>query len=140
MDYDSKVDKTELDKRIPHYFEPFDINSAIDDSMTIRVATTLSHFNDTIKQTLESISPVEIMRLGGAGNKVNRLVLNEVDEYAMPTKGLKFWDLCAPEPLIRAMGGVITDPENKRIVYKEELNGGSVSASPAYISKTHKVH
>jgi len=47
--------------------------------------------------------------LGGAGNKVNRIALNEVDSYVQPYRGLGFWDLCAPEAIVRAMGGVATD-------------------------------
>jgi len=34
-----------------------------------------------MQETLDKLAPVEVRRLGGAGNKVNRIVLKEVDSY-----------------------------------------------------------
>jgi len=64
-----------------------------------------------MQETIEKISPVQIVRMGGAGNKVNRIALDEVDSYVQSRPGLGFWDLCAPEVIVRAMGGVCTDFE-----------------------------
>lgn len=49
-------------------FEPFEVSEPVE-GHKIRVAASLSHFSDTIKTIIESIEPVEIVRLGGAGNK-----------------------------------------------------------------------
>lgn len=61
---------------------------------------------DEMKMIIEKVDPVEMVRLGGAGNKVNRIALGEVDCYISPTIHLKFWDLCAPEAILRGMGGI----------------------------------
>lgn len=45
------------------------------------------------------------MRIGGAGNKCVHLALGNVDSYIYPSLGCMYWDLCAPESLIKAMGG-----------------------------------
>ena len=66
---------------------------------------------------LETLSPVEIVRLGGAGNKCNNLSVGTVDAYIHPSPGLKYWDLCAPESIVKGMGGYATDLAQNRIVY-----------------------
>lgn len=58
---------------------------------------------------IEGLAPYDLNKLGGAGNKVNRVALNEVDCYIQPRSGLGFWDMCAPESVSRAMGGIMTD-------------------------------
>ena len=67
------------------------------------------HFSPTMQTIIETISPVEIVRLGGAGNKCNNLSIGTVDAYIHPSPGLKYWDLCAPESIVKGMGGYATD-------------------------------
>ena len=66
---------------------------------------------------IETISPVEVVRLGGAGNKCNNLSIGTVDCYLHPSPGLSYWDLCAPESIVKGMGGYATDLAQNRIVY-----------------------
>lgn len=90
-----------------------------------------------------------MVRLGGAGNKVNRIAFNEADCYLQPRKGLKFWDLCAPEAVLRAMGGnLVTIPVNqdvtewqklKRICYDVDRNGGSSTCEAFSACKSIKM-
>lgn len=89
---------------MPTYLEPFGPEEFADDQV-IKVACSLRHMSDSMQTTIQRLDPVEIIRLGGAGNKVNRIALREVDCYVQPRAGLKFWDLCAPEAILRAMGG-----------------------------------
>lgn len=56
------------------------------------------------------------MRLGGAGNKCNNLVIDRVDSYFTPS-GLSHWDICGPESLVKAMGGLCTDFNQERLRY-----------------------
>jgi 3'(2'), 5'-bisphosphate nucleotidase len=58
---------------------------------------------------IETIDPVEIKRIGGAGNKCCNVATGNVDAYIHPSVGLKYWDLCASETLIKAVGGFATD-------------------------------
>lgn len=62
-----------------------------------------------MEEIIQTISPVEIVRLGGAGNKCNNLAIGTVDSYIHPSPGLRSWDLCAPESIIKAMGGYSTN-------------------------------
>lgn len=65
---DKNFSAQELVTRQMDIFEPFTVEEPAEDHQ-IRVAASLSHFSDTIKTIIESIEPVEIVRLGGAGNK-----------------------------------------------------------------------
>ena len=58
---------------------------------------------------IQTIDPVEIKRIGGAGNKCCNVAIGNVDAYMHPSPGMKYWDLCAPETLIKAMGGYATN-------------------------------
>ena len=65
----------DLLKRQPTYLEPFDIEKEFEKDYKICVACSLSHFNEKFTKALAQIEPVEVKRLGGAGNKVNRIAL-----------------------------------------------------------------
>jgi len=65
---DKNFTNDELIARELEILEPFTVEEPAEDHK-IRVAASLSHFSETIKTIIESIEPVEIVRLGGAGNK-----------------------------------------------------------------------
>lgn len=73
-----------------------------------------------MQNIIETIEPVEIKRIGGAGNKCCNVARGNVDSYLHPSPGLKYWDLCAPETLIKAMGGFATDVLQNRLTYPKE--------------------
>jgi 3'-phosphoadenosine 5'-phosphosulfate (PAPS) 3'-phosphatase len=91
-----------------------------------------------MKEIIETIHPVEIKRIGGAGNKCASLALGKVDSYIHPSPGLKYWDLCASEILIKAMGGYATNVKEERLTYfpqnDRKLAGLIVSRNPQYHS------
>ena len=69
------------------------------------------------------------MRVGGAGHKVvillqgwNILILivtnaGRADAYVFPTPGTKKWDTCAPEAIVKCLGGNLTDMYGKPLPY-----------------------
>jgi len=83
---------------------------------------------------LDTLNPVEIVRLGGAGNKCNNLSIGTVDCYIHPSPGLKYWDLCAPESIVKGMGGYCTDLAQQRLTYNlgtdRKLKGLIAAKSP----------
>lgn len=46
--------------------------------------------------------------LGGAGNKVLRVIEGDAHAYVFASPGTKKWDTCAPEAVLVAMGGALT--------------------------------
>ena len=98
------------------YLPPFDHFEETNANHTIRVAASLQHFSTKIQKIIDTISPVEIVRLGGAGNKCNNLVVGKVDSYVTPS-GLNHWDICGPESLVKGMGGYCTDFNQEKLSY-----------------------
>ena len=71
---------------------------------------------------LGELDPFEIKRMGGAGNKACNLVLANVDCYIHPSPNLMHWDLCAPESLVKGMGGMTTNLFQERLRYPIDSN------------------
>jgi 3'(2'), 5'-bisphosphate nucleotidase len=109
LDYHNSMTIEETLKRTPTYLEPFDHFEEPAANKEIKVAASLQHSSPQMVEILNLIAPVEICKIGGAGNKCNNLAIGNVDCYIHPSPGLKFWDLCAPESIIKAMGGYSTD-------------------------------
>lgn len=107
----------ELLKREITYIKPYDHEEPCAADVPIRVAASLQHFSANMEKIINKIAPNEIVRLGGAGNKCNNIATGTVDAYLHPSPGLKFWDLCAPESIIKGMGGYSTDFAGKRVLY-----------------------
>lgn len=95
-------------------FEPIDI--ANDDGKFI-VTTTRSHSNDLVKSALDALKPTEILRVGGAGYKALQLLEGKAHAYVFASPGCKKWDTCAPEAVLEAHGGVLTDVLGNHYLY-----------------------
>ncbi|CAG9467879.1 unnamed protein product [Pedinophyceae sp. YPF-701] len=75
----------------------------------VKVATTRQHRSPAVLEAANSVKPDEILGIGGAGNKALRLLDGDISHYIFTAKGTKRWDTCAPEALLRAVGGFILD-------------------------------
>ena len=80
---------------------------------------------------------MDIKRIGGAGNKCANVAVGTVDTYMHPSQGLKYWDLCASEILIKAMGGYATNLKEERLTYHL---GTNVNLAGLIISRTPSHH
>lgn len=134
LEYDENMTGEVYRTRKISYLEPFDHLEVPKEDHTFVVAASLSHFNQQMKEIIDKISPVDIRRLGGAGNKCSNLALGRVDTYMHPSYGLKYWDLCAPEILIKAMGGYATNLKEQKLTYfpqdNRQLSGLIVGRNP----------
>lgn len=66
------------------------------------------------------------------------LIEGKAHAYVMPSKGCKKWDTCAPEALLQAFGGKLTDIYGKPIQYHstvEHVNSGGTLAT--YLESVH---
>ena len=84
---------------------------------TLKLTTSWRADGAQIQKTLQ---PVDMLEVGGAGNKCSRIIHGEVDAYFHPLKGLSNWDLCAPESLVKAMGGYATNLFNEKLRYNTD--------------------
>ncbi|GFR21450.1 3'(2'),5'-bisphosphate nucleotidase 1 [Trichonephila clavata] len=102
------------------------------------ITTTRSHSNPVINSTIAAMKPDEVLKVGGAGHKVLLLIEGKAHAYVFPSKGCKKWDTCAPEALLHAFGGKLTDIYGEAIKYHatvEHLNARGVLAT--YLESVH---
>lgn len=69
--------------------------------------------NDVIK----ACRPSNISRVAGSGNKIINLLDQKADYYINLVPGFKYWDMCASEALIQAKMGIVTDANQKPLIY-----------------------
>jgi len=85
------------------------------------IATSRSHSSPQIRATVEALKPTEIIGVGGAGHKALLVMEGEAHVYLHPSPGCKKWDTCAPEAVLRAMGGVLTDIRGDKYTYNKDV-------------------
>ncbi len=80
--------------------------------------TTLSHSSAALDDAIARVKPDTVVREGGCGYKSLLLAQGVADLYLYPQPGTKRWDTCAPEAILRELGGVMSDREGRDIVYR----------------------
>ncbi|KAJ2953352.1 hypothetical protein O0L34_g942 [Tuta absoluta] len=73
------------------------------------VTTTRTHSNPLVERALAILNAAQILRVGGAGYKVIQLLEGVASVYVFASPGTKKWDTCAPEAVLAAAGGKLTD-------------------------------
>lgn len=63
-----------------------------------------------------------MIRCGGAGFKVLQLLEGKAHSYVFASAGCKRWDTCAPEAILEAAGGVLTDMHGNHYDYQKTDN------------------
>lgn len=86
------------------------------------VTTTRSHSNALVQSALDALSPDEVLRVGGAGYKVLQLLEGNAHAYVFASAGCKKWDTCAPEAVLEAQGGMLTDILGKHYRYGKDVS------------------
>ncbi|XP_068609769.1 3'(2'),5'-bisphosphate nucleotidase 1 isoform X1 [Brachionichthys hirsutus] len=81
------------------------------------VTTTRSHSNKVVTDCVDAMEPHEVIRVGGAGNKIIQLVEGTASAYVFASLGCKKWDTCAPEAILHAVGGKLTDMHGNGYCY-----------------------
>lgn len=91
-----------------------------------RIVTTRSHIDPLIKRDIESIPNSALIHAGGAGYKFITVLEGTSDCYFYPKDGLKRWDTCGPEALLRSMGGKMTDIFGNEYSYNHDSDADLV--------------
>uniref|UniRef100_A0A0K0FYR7 3'(2'),5'-bisphosphate nucleotidase 1 n=1 Tax=Strongyloides venezuelensis TaxID=75913 RepID=A0A0K0FYR7_STRVS len=99
--------------------------------------TTRSHSTKLVDITLNALKEKKLIdsvkRYGGAGYKVIA-TLEGATAYVFASNGCKKWDTCAPEAVLRAAGGDLTDMMGNRYKYHPDVDiqnrGGVLATSP----------
>lgn len=82
-----------------------------------RMVASRSHRPAIIEPLRRRLGVAEPIACGSVGLKVARLVSREADFYVHAGVGMKRWDTCGPEAILRAAGGRMTDLDGVDIDY-----------------------
>lgn len=83
-----------------------------------RVVGSRSHRNLAVEQALAALGARELVALGSAGLKAAAVAHGTVDAYVAPHYAGKRWDACAPDALISAAGGKLSDSRGEAFDYR----------------------
>ncbi|XP_013417261.1 3'(2'),5'-bisphosphate nucleotidase 1 isoform X2 [Lingula anatina] len=102
------------------------------------ITTTRSHSNKVVTDSVDACEPTEVIRVGGAGHKVLLLIEGEVHAYVFASPGCKKWDTCAPEAILTAIGGKLTDIHGSKLQYHKEVQHKNTAGVLATFSVDHQ--
>ena len=115
----SDGEKTWCEKRNGTKYNPnLSINKNIQD-MTL--VTSKNHRNEMLKNLIQKINFRKVKIMGSIGCKVASIIRGDSDIYislSLPGKSSpKDWDFAAPESILKAAGGKITNLDNEELSY-----------------------
>ena len=106
------------------------------------IATSKNHSNSNLNNLIEKVGFKEVKIMGSIGCKIASILRGESDLYiclSLPGRSSpKDWDFSAPEAVLKAAGGAITNLENESLCYgkKDFEQKGIIIASNNKL--THK--
>ena len=106
------------------------------------LVTSKNHRNETLRKLIQRINFREVTIMGSIGCKIASIIRGESDIYISLTlpgqSAPKDWDFAAPNAILKASGGMMTDLQNKELNYGKsnfEQTGIIVASNDA---NTHK--
>lgn len=83
----------------------------------ILLAGSRSHRTPELERMGREIGAAGEIICGSVGLKIGLIARREADVYLEPAGGTRSWDSCAPEAILSAAGGVMTDFQGRPLVY-----------------------
>ncbi len=103
------------------------------DFTRVRCAVSRFHRSKSVDAKLATLACKELVPCGSSGIKGVQVASGGLELYAHPSIGkVKLWDACAPDAIVRAAGGVLTDANGVPFDYRGsvEQGQGTVAANP----------
>ncbi len=111
--------KTWCEKRDGTQYKPNLLNNGKLQEMTL--VTSKNHGNENLKNLIQKINFRKVEVMGSIGCKIASIVRGDSDIYiclSLPGKSSpKDWDFAAPESILKAAGGAITNLDNEELTY-----------------------
>tara|TARA_B100000989_G_scaffold105649_1_gene77441 strand:- start:357 stop:1265 length:909 start_codon:yes stop_codon:yes gene_type:complete len=132
--------KTWCEKRDGSKYKPILLKDKNLKEMTL--VTSKNHGNEILNNLIQNINFCKVEIMGSIGCKIASIVRGESDIYiclSMPGKSSpKDWDFAAPESILKAAGGAITNLDNQELSYGKNSfeQGGIIVATND--KKTHE--
>ncbi len=103
---------------------------------TLRMVVSRSHMEPVVDDIRKSLGIKDLRKSGSVGLKCGLIARAECDLYIHPSPYTKMWDSCAPQAILEAAGGVMTDVHGGELDYSREevknLDGMLVSNGVAH--------
>ncbi len=95
------------------------------------IVTSKNHRNQTLKKLIEKVGFAKVVIMGSIGCKIASILRGESDIYiclSLPDNSSpKDWDFSAPEVILKAAGGAITNLNNEDLSYgKDNFDQGGI--------------
>ncbi len=84
-----------------------------------RLVASQSHRNHDIDRVKSELGIRDEKNIGSVGLKLSMIAEGSRDLYVNPTPKAKLWDTCAPDAIIRAAGGELTDLSGLPLNYRQ---------------------
>ena len=111
--------KTWCEKRDGSKYEPILLRNRNLHEMTL--VTSKNHGNEILQNLIQELNFCKVQIMGSIGCKIASIVQGESDIYiclSLPGKSSpKDWDFAAPESILKAAGGAITNLDNQELSY-----------------------
>lgn len=89
------------------------------DVSRLRMVGSRSHPDPLLLAMQTSLGVTDVEPAGSVGVKCGRIAEGRRDVYIHPVPYLKEWDTCAPEAVLRAAGGTVTDCRGEPLRYNK---------------------
>ena len=125
--------KTWCEKRDGTQYKPNLLKNTNLQEMTL--VTSKNHGNEILRNLIQKINFRKVEIMGSIGCKIASIVRGESNIYiclSLPKKSSpKDWDFAAPESILRAAGGAITNLDNQELTYGQTSfqQGGIIVAT-----------
>ena len=125
--------KTWCEKRDGTKYKPNHLNNKNLQEMTL--VTSKNHRNEILRNLIQKINFRKVEIMGSIGCKIASIVRGDSDIYiclSLPGKSSpKDWDFAAPESILKAAGGAITNLDNQELIYGQTSfqQGGVIVAT-----------
>jgi 3'(2'), 5'-bisphosphate nucleotidase len=93
--------------------------SSVADPAQMRLVASRSHRDPLVDAICRDLGITQDRPSGSVGLKVGLLATGACDLYLHPSPGLKEWDTCAPDAVLRAAGGAISDVWGRPLRYNK---------------------
>jgi 3'(2'), 5'-bisphosphate nucleotidase len=101
--------------------------SSHNEFLAFSMISSRSHRNFVLMEARKRLGIPREITSGSGGIKLGLIAEREADVMFSPSSNSKLWDMCAPEAILRAAGGEVTDFQGQRLDYRREelrnLNG-----------------
>ncbi|HEY66235.1 MAG TPA: 3'(2'),5'-bisphosphate nucleotidase CysQ [Caldilineae bacterium] len=98
--------------------EPLSVSDVCEPAR-MRLVVSRSHRSPLTEAVCQALGIRQERPCGSVGLKVSLLATREADLYIHPSLGCKEWDVCAPDAILRAAGGRMTDCWGRAFRYNQ---------------------